>query len=1038
MKLKHACGLLVLLLLSAVLMPFPAHAKPTALEWTKLDKPGLRGNIIVSPSEVSEIAIGSGGVFYATDNESSKVYRSLEGGATWEDVTPYLIEAGAGLPASKVVVAPGESRTVAVVTNAGTRVYLSTDRGDTWNDTGVPSLAGTTIQAITISGPYGEAGRLIREIAIGTANWSNSTTTGQVWILRLGVMGVSWRDQGLSFPAFPASTGGEVSAIAYSPNYRRDRTILVVASTSSDVSANYTNKTWLCLGEREPGAGTTSWNTVTGYPVEVATTSSPSLGDAPGVSQITSSLALPSDYVFLPSTLESSRRVFVSYDRKPNANDDVYRLDNIIPYRLNANGGNAANISSIAYFGTLRDGKLLAGDASNITGSLTVQVRRTSEPFESPPDWSPASQPPSGTGNAKLSWSPDGKVAYCGTSQSPRAALDESAFSSSSDGDAWQQLSLVDTTITFSDIAPTPDSQSLFAATYSSFGPEGVWRTTTTQLGVGRYWSRQLTMDTTSNKIIIRLSPDYASDYTIYVAEVGGNLMAVSHTRGNSWKWRRAPGWVIDMVIEDKDTIHVALPGGYVSKSTNGALSWRDPVETKLSDINMLAITADKTILVGGRNGEVAYSTNFDSGFTRIPEVIGSGTGDVQVAADVNYKKNGIIYAAANLSDKGIWRWATGASTGWEQIDESITALNAGQRIAGLMVGSEGTLYALRLESANSTRGGMTRSVNPSEPELTKVEFDLVNYALPAGTTFNPTVVFANTLPYLKLSGDSGQNELWAVDTANQTIYRFQDTLCKVGPTLQTPKAGATIPISSSGYVTSLTLGWEEQSGTRTYEVAIYLDSGAREKVWSDNSTTAGITAGAVRLIRGTTYYWRARSTKPIKSPWSETRSFTSALGGAQWSPFTTPTLVAPSAGATNVPIRPAFQWNAADRATGYEFVLARNSEFTDVVIARTGADALPTAVWGCDRDLDYSATYFWRVRAISATSQSEWGIGVFTTEAAPSTPLPAPPLPAPPSPPPSPPASNSSIPSYLLGVAIGVGATLVLALLILIAGTGR
>ena len=174
------------------------------------------------------------------------------------------------------------------------------------------------------------------------------------------------------------------------------------------------------------------------------------------------------------------------------------------------------------------------------------------------------------------------------------------------------------------------------------------------------------------------------------------------------------------------------------------------------------------------------------------------------------------------------------------------------------------------------------------------------------------------------------------------------------------------------------------------------------------------------------------RSIEPIKSPWSQVRSFAPALGGGQWSPLAAPAATSPLPGAVNVPIRPAFAWQPADWATGYEFVLAGDSVFADVIVAMTGVNALPTTVWGYDRDLDYSTTYFWKVRATSATSYSEWGTGVFTTGAAPSASLP-PQLSPPPSPPPAP---TPSIPSYLLWVITGIGVTLVVALLVLMMRT--
>ena len=94
-----------------------------------------------------------------------------------------------------------------------------------------------------------------------------------------------------------------------------------------------------------------------------------------------------------------------------------------------------------------------------------------------------------------------------------------------------------------------------------------------------------------------------------------------------------------------------------------------------------------------------------------------------------------------------------------------------------------------------------------------------------------------------------------------------------------------------------------------------------------------------------------------------------------------------------------------------------------------TGADALTSPAWNCDIDLDYSTSYFWKVRAIGTDSYSEWGINSFTTEAAPAEMLP--------------PESTtvvvepaSKVPAYIIGIAIGVAAILVIVLLIFIVRT--
>ena len=241
--------------------------------------------------------------------------------------------------------------------------------------------------------------------------------------------------------------------------------------------------------------------------------------------------------------------------------------------------------------------------------------------------------------------------------------------------------------------------------------------------------------------------------------------------------------------------------------------------------------------------------------------------------------------------------------------------------------------------------------------------------------------------------------------------------------------------IDTAGHITDLTLQWEEIAGAREYEVAIYADAGTTQEIWSGTTTGMAINAAEgnnpAQLASGTSYYWRVRAIQPVESLWSEVRSFASPLGIEEWSPLVAPDGVSPLPGANNVPIRPAFTWEPADGATGYEFVLARDSGFTEVVVYFSGADALSSAAWNCDIDLEYSTSYFWKVRAISADSHSEWGTNSFTTEAAPSEIVPT-------QPPPLVIEPASKVPAYVIGIAIGVGAILVIALLVFILRTRR
>jgi len=492
------------------------------------------------------------------------------------------------------------------------------------------------------------------------------------------------------------------------------------------------------------------------------------------------------------------------------------------------------------------------------------------------------------------------------------------------------------------DIAVAPEPRSLFVATYNSTGPEVVWRSAGTTLG--EFWGQVLTMDTTSNRIILRLSPSYSRDYTIYVVEVGGDLIAVSHNRGNSWKKQHAPEPVIDMAVEDEDTIYIALHNGFIQKSTDAAWTWQDDVDSGLSKINMLSVAEGGTVLVGGSNGEVAYSLDGGNTFTKIPEDIGDGS--VQVKDDINYKENGIIYAS---SDKGVYRWSIGVSTTWQQIVKE-------SEIASLAVGSEGTLYALKPSE------GVMRLLNPSTSN--KIEMDLVD--LPVEGSF----------PILKLSSTPEENELWTFGAANNVIYYFTDTLCKVALTLDAPFDGATIPLGSIGRVSYLNLKWNELPEATIYEAAIYLDSDCNQRVWLNNSDTTSILVtdgdNSVGLTPGDIYYWRTRAIAPLKSSWSESRSFTIGLGGVQ--------ATSPATGTTGVlVINGGFTWNSYPNATEYEFILSENADLTNPL----ATDRVTSTAYAYSGTLEYGTTYFWGVK-ITKPALGPLSVFTFTTRAAP------------------------------------------------------
>ncbi|MCK4323734.1 MAG: hypothetical protein KAW89_04340, partial [Armatimonadetes bacterium] len=96
-----------------------------------------------------------------------------------------------------------------------------------------------------------------------------------------------------------------------------------------------------------------------------------------------------------------------------------------------------------------------------------------------------------------------------------------------------------------------------------------------------------------------------------------------------------------------------------------------------------------------------------------------------------------------------------------------------------------------------------------------------------------------------------------------------------------------------------------------------------------------------------------------------------------------TPVLAAPEVGEKDVSLTPTLAWGTIAGAIGYDFELADNSLFIMPIVSLTGDLArLIVPFYAQITDLEYSATYYWRVKTVSATAESAWSAGVFYTVA--------------------------------------------------------
>ena len=399
----------------------------TPPEETEVITPIASTLLIVPGSNVNHIAVAYDNTVYAIDSPNAKLYKSDYGGIGWTDISNML---GAGGPWGGLAIAPDNPKIVAVTTNAGAEVYVSTDGGSRFSGTGLSGTlgGGERVTCLAISPGYGRW-----DIAVGTATGGGN---GRVLVNTISGFPSGWQDMSTSATGW---SNADIFTIEYSPGFAADGTMLAIAATAPP-----TDDTYLYIGLRDLGGNTTIWNSSSGYPVEICQSGQ----DTPGTPLTYADLALPSDY---SGSLPAHRHVYACWsDSSPvaaiagNINGGAYRLDDTVCYRLLVRSD---IICSLAHYGMFSRGKLLAGAArASVTAVFKgPQTYYTSNPQSTSPTWQNSQKPPTGPAQARVAWSPDGKVAYCGTSAAGIGSHDQSAFSiSTNDGSTWNQTGLID------------------------------------------------------------------------------------------------------------------------------------------------------------------------------------------------------------------------------------------------------------------------------------------------------------------------------------------------------------------------------------------------------------------------------------------------------------------------------------------------------------------------------------------------------------------------------------------------------------------
>jgi hypothetical protein len=1016
-------GLMVAMLASMFVVGTPASA--STLGWGAEITPNLQTteNILLSGSNIVDLAMaGNGTTIYAV---TGALYKSLNSGASWTLVTT----APSGI--TKVAIAPDstDGSVLAVIADTN-KVYYSIDGGAVWtaladlnpvNDT-VASTNASALYCIAFSRTVG----ITKTLAVGGMNTSNQTG---VWYMEFGALISRWVDAtqtvSLGWTATNFGSSQAAWALGFSPtNFAGDRALAVVTGPATTAAAgdnltvklqvaNFFTKFW-----NAGIVGYTGWGT--GLTIDSVTSGN--------VTQ-SASLALDPNYL---GQSAASRLLYVGLATGDTVNPGgVYRFTDTTRAELLSD----ISIQSVAL--NAAGDKLVAG------ADDTSYVYRLA---------SPATALSTGVLSTSIYKCPGGPVAtdvvvtWMGTSVIAGTSGTESAFSiSKDDGKSFNDISLIDTvftTGTMKDFAVLADGTKVYLVnTYGSY--TSLWKLTT-----GTTWERVLVLASNVD-FLVRMAPENfdvaylamrTSPYSIYYTNDGGNT---------TWTPRYFATAITDMAVESATVVYV-LSTTTVSKSIDAGLIWNGglaatTIKAGFTGATLTLISAGN-LLVGSTDSRVAYSTDGNVSWT-VPVPVATAapiTAANVVATADKLSSGGYIYMATYGAANNIYRWNINVSTSWSSMKAAAITYATGIGI------SQGVLYVVSNNATSGSIGStLHRVLTPTTVSSATSSGTTEWSSVTASTTgINTAMQFNDTPQSLLITADpasASSIKLWAIDTdVSQMLESYSDSVALSGPTLSAPATGAEMPIDiATGRAQVILFQWGQRSTAYIYQIQIALDSTFAAPIY-DAATALDLTFASPKtfvigpygsgapnsfeFLPDTTYYWRVRVSNagPITSPWSAVFSF--KMGG-----IAVAGISSPAKGAYNVPITPTFVWSEAKGAVLYELEVSTVSTFETTVLAVAPDKAYYQTAE--TEALDYSTTYYWRVRVPGGT----WLYGVFSTMAEPTTP--APPITIAPTVTTTLPAEEINvpiIPTWMLWIIIAIGAVLVIALLVLIIRTRR
>ena len=971
--------------------------------WTDVGAPSQLNSTIVG------VVVASDGTIFAwgdssvdTDLFADDYYYSTNGGTTFTVVNSDADCGGAclwnGTAIVEIVPSPNFGSDSHVFLAAGTAVYRATDRGIDATDFPATraGAADNTILDLAVAPNYNGGAASAGNITVARLAASNDQAVAQQSVCT-NTACAAFTD--VTTAGTGAKAGNGSLAVAYSPNYSSDGTIMAVMVDQTGMTGN------VC------GTAVTSDGTAA-LTCEGRSVSGGIFGSTgPGISAIAQDSAIisfPGDY-----NAATGDNYWVATTEEFTADTgSVFRRSAGTWTDVGPNGKAIDSMTGLASSGSFASAVIFAS-ASGIVGQESELYRSNNGGIS----WLPVASIGGAGGGATIAISPNfstDSTVYAG-STGPSGGF----FFSSSGGSnslAWSSKGIIAdnyTTILAIDADPA-DGNPLFAVMDGgAANSAALFRTTSFAT-----WTRPGLITGAAEVQTVGVSLAYATDSAVYVG--GGTQLAKSTNGGTSFSTAFIvaiptgtimPG--VRIGVADTNNVFVAATGGRIHRTTDGGANWATTQITASPAINDLAVSpnfaVDNTVMVAVRTpsgaAEAYMSTDGGATFVKTGNTYDPSTftGQNSLSFDSGYATNSTVYAA---TDTDVYRFVVGTDTSWLRLRAGGANLNAvpnpaaGDAISNVAV-ANGILYATSNDKTDVRRAlAPTAAFNGTSSQWFDLGFQGLANASNTGegdglldqgvSGTEEWSAYSSGLIAVPLSATS--NRIWAINrTGNDSIDTYTDLV------LPAPEPAS--PADGSSRTTAPTVRWNPYSALSTAEFTMRLSNSHdfSDVVNTIYTSTAPnvftVNTGEIGLafVSGRTYYWQVAAYDggapditgdgDTQSPWSAVQTYVASAG--------VPNLTYPTSAPglrSEVPnLTPGFTWVAVPSATGYRVQVATNpsivtagGSYVTPALTRDVGSATP-ALQLLAGDLAAGTIYYWQVQPIFAGDTT----GLYTSASA-------------------------------------------------------